>query len=159
MCRGIKLHFCPYSKLRTSDSCGFPVTGLTGSFSDSVTQQFGDPRSIGLKSPIPSFRRFQDSFFSVPLPLFFLLHWVVLQPPHPLFFLHICWVWVFLSSLQRRARPEALIPKLVYIGEINALQMRLNTYSKNCRQCVSGLSPESGGKRRAPRWHKAGEPE
>ncbi len=44
--------------------------------------------------------------------------------------LRFCHVWVFLSFLRRWARPEALIAKLVYIGEINAGQMRLNTYSK-----------------------------
>lgn len=133
--------------------------------SDSVTQQFGDPRSIGFKDPYPKFQmltvRTGFILFSPPVFFFFfLLHLVVLQPPHPLFFFCTSAGFGF-SFLHSSALlgPGPLIPKLVYIGEINAVQMRLNTYSKNCRQCVSGLSPESGGKRRAPRWHKAGEPE
>lgn len=58
-------------------------------FSDSVTQQFSDPRSIGFKGPYPKFQkltlRTKDTLF---LPYgsafpFFLLHSVVHQPPRP----------------------------------------------------------------------------
>lgn len=57
-------------------------------FSDSVTQQFSDPRSISFKGPIPSFKSVpfgQETLFS-PVRFrfpFFLLHSVVHQPPRP----------------------------------------------------------------------------
>lgn len=60
-------------------------------FSDSVTQQFSDPRSIGFKGPYPKFEkltlRTRDTLFlqcGSALPFFFLLHSVVHQPPRPL---------------------------------------------------------------------------
>ena len=125
-------------------------------FSDSVTQQFSDPHSIGFKGPYPKFEkltlRTRDILFLPCGSAFpFLLHAVVRQPPrpcqlsHPPFSAHM----LGLSFPFFLAWPKALIAKLVYIGEINALQIRLNTYSKKCRQCVSGLSPKSGGERRA----------
>jgi len=60
-----------------------------------------------------------------------------------------CYVWVFLSFLPRWARPEALIAKLVYIGEINALQMRLNTYSKNADSAYRDYRPSHEAQKRA----------
>lgn len=60
-----------------------------------------------------------------------------------------CYVWVFLSFLPRWARPEALIAKLVYIGEINALQMRLNTYSKNADSAYRDYRPSQEAEKRA----------
>lgn len=132
-------------------------------FSDSVTQQFGDPHSIGFKVPYPEFEKLTLRTRDI----LFLLHgsafpFCSIQPfitcrvlasfpilPSP----HICRGLSFHTPPspppRRLAWPKALIAKLVYIGEINALQMRLNTYSKKCRQCVSGLSPKSGGEKRA----------
>lgn len=56
-------------------------------FSDSVTQQFSDPRSIGFKAPIPSFKSLPFGQGTLFLPYGsafpFLLHSVVHQPPRP----------------------------------------------------------------------------
>lgn len=129
-------------------------------FTDSVTQQFSDPRSIGFKGPYPKFQKLtlQTRYIPFSLPFFsLLLLSVVHQPPclhlcrlsSPAFSAHLLGLGFPFFPFVSFAWPEALIAKLVYIGEINALQMRLNTYSEKCRQCVSGLSPKSGGERRA----------
>lgn len=54
-------------------------------FSDSVTQQFSDPRSIGFKGPYPKFQkltlRTRDSLFLLCGSAFpFLLHSVFINP-------------------------------------------------------------------------------
>lgn len=128
-------------------------------FSDSVTQQFSDPHSIGFKVPYPEFEKLtlwtRDILFLLHGSAFlFLQHSVVRHLPrsgqlfHPPSFAHLSRFEFSPPPPQRLAWPKALIAKLVYIGEINALQMRLNTYSKKCRQCVSGLSPKSGGRKK-----------
>lgn len=134
-------------------------------FSDSVTQQFSDPHSIGFKVPLswvwkayPPDKGHSFSPARFRFPFFFFAAFsrsspAAFSPAFPSSLLCTsAEVWVFTSPTapptpppQRLAWPKALIAKLVYIGEINALQMRLNTYSKKCRQCVSGLSPKSGG--------------
>ena len=111
-----------------------------------------------LKSPILSLKSLPSGqgtfFFSCTVPLFLFAAFsrsspAVFSPAFPSSHRHTsAEVWVFTPHPKRLAWPKALIAKLVYIGEINALQMRLNTYSKKCRQCVSGLSPKSGGGRK-----------
>lgn len=127
-------------------------------FSDSVTQQFSDPHSIGFKVPYPEFEkltlRTRDDLFLLRGSAFpFLQHSVLrhLPPSRQLSHPPSCAQLPrleFSPPSRSLAWPKALIAKLVYIGEINALQMRLNTYSKKCRQCVSGLSPKSGGRKK-----------
>lgn len=128
-------------------------------FTDSVTQQFSDPRSIGFKGPYPKFQKLtlQTRYILFSLLFFFPAAAFSCSPAPPstsspalkscLLGTSARFGFSFLPSVSF-AWPKALIAKLVYIGEINALQMRLNTYSEKCRQCVSGLSPKSGGERR-----------
>lgn len=127
-------------------------------FSDSVTQQFSDPHSIGFKVPDPEFQKLTlrtrdilflphgSAFPSCRIQLFItcrvLASFPILPPPH------ICRGLSFPSPpppLQRLAWPKALIAKLVYIGEINALQMRLNTFSKKMQTVRVRIITQVGG--------------
>lgn len=92
-----------------------------------------------LKSPILSFKSLpsgQGTFFfsgTVPLSLFAAFSCsspAAFSPAFPSSLPpHIC-RGLSPPPPQCLAWPKALIAKLVYIGEINALQMRLNTFSK-----------------------------
>lgn len=125
-----------------------------------MTQQFSDPRSIGFEGPPSQVSKAYPSDQVHPfLPAFLfliiffmpsLVHQAPCSTSSPtltscLLCTSATFGFSFLPSIAF-AWPKALIAKLVYIGEINALQMRLNTYSEKCRQCVSGLSPKSGRK-------------
>ncbi len=120
-----------------------PDKGITMIVKISVIQQSSDSGFGGfwvLIAQTGSIASGQDSLFSrAVLLLFFFSHFFCSTSQHPP--PRFCYVWVFLSFLRRWARPEALIDKLVYIGEINALQMRLNTYSKNADSAYRDYRP------------------
>lgn len=127
-------------------------------FSDSVTQQFSDPHSIGFKAPDPEFQKLTlwtrdilflphgSAFPSCRIQLFItcrvLASFPVLPPSS-----HLPRFEFSLPPppLQRLAWPKALIAKLVYIGEINALQMRLNTFSKKMQTVRVRIITQVGG--------------
>lgn len=163
---GIKQQRCQYSRLqKSSERAGihkdFTMTGLNGSavwFSQILWLNNSVIHILSaLKSPILSFKSLPSGqgtfFFSRTVPLSLLAAFSCSSPAacSPAFpsslLLTSAEVWVFPPTppLQRLAWPKALIAKLVYIGEINALQMRLNTFSKKMQTVRVRIITQVGG--------------
>lgn len=163
---GIKQQLCQYSRLpKSSERAGihkdFAMTGLNGSavwFSQILWLNNSMIHILSaLKSPILSFKSLPSGqgtfFFSRTVPLSLLAAFscsspAAFSPAFPSSLLPTsAEVWVFPPPppLQRLAWPKALIAKLVYIGEINALQMRLNTFSKKMQTVRVRIITQVGG--------------